>query len=97
MSKIKKDRVNEDIFIPDLVNQYKNAITTLFKTVSFEMDSFGAKNNFYYSDSISNLSYRYRRLEHPCYLLILLIFIQISPSFSLTHRRLSPYLTFYCI
>lgn len=43
MSKIKKDRVNEDIFIPDLVNQYKNAITTLFKTVSFEMDSFGAK------------------------------------------------------
>ncbi|WP_396170578.1 hypothetical protein, partial [Flavobacterium sp.] len=57
----------------------------------------GADGIYYTNTAIGILFYRYRRLEHPCYLLILLIFIQISPSFSLTHRRLSPYLTFYCI
>ena len=40
----------------DLVNQYKNAISTLFKTVSFEKDSLGNKNSFYYSDIISKFS-----------------------------------------
>lgn len=56
ISKIKKDKANKIKIETDLVNQYKNAITNLFKTVSFEKDSFGNRNNFYYSDTISNFS-----------------------------------------
>jgi hypothetical protein len=41
-------------------------------------------------------SNRHRRLDLPCNLLVLLGFIRKTPSFSLTLRRLSPYLTFCC-
>lgn len=56
ISKIKKDKASKIIIETDLVNQYKNAITNLFNTVSFEKDSLGNRNSFYYSDYISNFS-----------------------------------------
>lgn len=56
ISKLKKEKANEIRLETELINQYKDAISTLFKTVSFEMDSLGNKNSFYYSDSISVLS-----------------------------------------
>lgn len=56
ISKLKKEKANEIQLEIDLVNQYKNAISTLFKTVSFEKDSLGNKNSLFYSDSISVLS-----------------------------------------
>jgi hypothetical protein len=43
ISKLKKEKANEIQLEIDLVNQYKNAISTLFKTVSFEMDSLGKR------------------------------------------------------
>lgn len=54
--KIEKNKADKTELETELVNQYKDAISTLFKTVSFKMDSLGNKNSFYYSDSISNLS-----------------------------------------
>jgi len=56
ISKPKKEKANEIRLETDPVNQYKDAISTFFKTVSFEKDSLGNKNSFYYSDSISVLS-----------------------------------------
>ena len=50
--KIKKNKAAEI----ELVCQYKKAISTLFDTVKFENDKFGERNNFYYSDAITNFS-----------------------------------------
>lgn len=55
-SKPKKEKANEIQLETDPVNQYKDAISSFFKTVSFEKDNLGNKNSFYYSDSISELS-----------------------------------------
>jgi hypothetical protein len=54
--KLRKEKANEIQLEIDLVNQNKNAISTLFKTVSFEMDSLGEENAFYYLKAISDLS-----------------------------------------
>ena len=54
--KLRKEKANEIQLEIDLVNQYKNAISTLFKTVSFEKDSLGEQNAFNYLKSISDLS-----------------------------------------
>ena len=56
ISKLKKVKANKILLEIDLVNQYKNATSNLFKTVSFEMDSLGDKNVFYYLNAISGLS-----------------------------------------
>ena len=56
ISNIKKEKESEIRLETDLVNQYKQATSTLFKTVSFEMDSQKNKNSFYYFNSISNFS-----------------------------------------
>jgi hypothetical protein len=56
ISQIKKDKAKKTAIETDLVNQYKNAISTSFKTVSFEIDSFGNKTGMYYSDYITNFS-----------------------------------------
>lgn len=50
------EKANEIQLEIDLVNQYKNAISTLFKTVSFEMDNLSEENTFYYLKAISDLS-----------------------------------------
>ena len=55
--KLRKEKANEIQLEIDLVNQYKNAISTLFKTVSFEKDSLGEQNAFYYLKAISDLSH----------------------------------------
>jgi len=55
ISKLKKEKANEIQLEIDLVNQYKSAISTLFKTVSFEKDSLGEQNAFYYLKAISDL------------------------------------------
>ena len=55
-SRIKKDKAKKTALITEFVNQYKYAIPTYFKTVCFEMDVFGNRNSFYYSDFISNFS-----------------------------------------
>lgn len=57
ISKLKKEKANEIQLEIDLVNQYKSAISTLFKTVSFEKDSLGEQNAFYYLKAISDLSH----------------------------------------
>lgn len=57
ISKLKKEKANEIQLEIDLVYQYKNAISTLFNTVSFEMDSLGEENAFYYLKTISDLSH----------------------------------------
>lgn len=57
ISKLKKEKANEIQLEIDLVNQYKSAISTLFKTVSFEKDSLGELNAFYYLKAISDLSH----------------------------------------
>jgi hypothetical protein len=57
ISKLKKEKANEIELEIDLLNQYKNAISTFFKTVSFEMDSLGKENAFYYLKAISDLSH----------------------------------------
>lgn len=44
ISQIKKDKAEKTAMETDLINQYKNAIPRSFKTVCFEMDSFGNKN-----------------------------------------------------
>lgn len=54
--KLRKEKANEIQLEIDLVNQNKNAMSTLFKTVSFEMDSLGEENAFYYLKAISDLS-----------------------------------------
>lgn len=59
----KLKKANEIQIEIDLVNQYKNAISTLFKTVSFEMDSLSDKNVFYYLNAISDLSCYFNK-EH---------------------------------
>ncbi|WP_396171334.1 nucleotidyl transferase AbiEii/AbiGii toxin family protein [Flavobacterium sp.] len=89
------ERFSEDIDLA-LDRRYLGFDTEMSKTQVSKLRkaSFQFISTVFFSQLKAN---RYRRLEHPCYLLILLIFIQISPSFSLTHRRLSPYLTFYCI
>lgn len=56
ISKIKKEKESEIKLETDLVNQYKQAISGLFRTVSFEMDSQKNKNSFYYFNSISSFS-----------------------------------------
>lgn len=56
ISKLKKEKANKILLEIDLVNQYKNATSNLFKTVIFEMDSLGDKNVFYYLNAISGLS-----------------------------------------
>lgn len=56
ISKIKKEKESKIRLETDLVNQYKQATSTLFKTVSFEMDNQKNKNSFYYFDSISSFS-----------------------------------------
>jgi len=56
LSNIKKNKEENNKIDRDLVNLYKNAISTLFKTVSFEKDSLGNKNSYYYSDIISKFS-----------------------------------------
>ena len=56
ISKIKKEKESEIRLETDLVNQYKQAISGLFRTVSFEMDNQKNKNSFYYFDSISSFS-----------------------------------------
>ncbi len=56
ISKLKKEKESEMRLETDLVNQYKEAISGLFRTVSFEMDSQKNNNNFYYAYSISNFS-----------------------------------------
>jgi hypothetical protein len=58
ISKLKKEKESEMRLETDLVNQYKEAISGLFRTVSFEMDSQNNNNNnsFYYAYSISNFS-----------------------------------------
>ena len=55
--KPRKEKENEIQLEIDLVNQYKNAISTLFKTVIFEKDSLGEQNAFYYLKTISDLSH----------------------------------------
>lgn len=55
--KLRKEKENEIQLEIDLVNQYKNAISTLFKTVIFEKDSLGEQNAFYYLKTISDLSH----------------------------------------
>ena len=55
--KPRKEKENEIQLEIDLVNQYKNAISTLFKTVIFEKDSLGELNAFYYLKTISDLSH----------------------------------------
>lgn len=55
--KLRKEKANEIQLDIDLVNQYKSAISTLFKTVSFEKDSLGEQNAFYYLKAISDLSH----------------------------------------
>lgn len=57
ISTLKKEKANQIKLEIDIVNQYKNAISTLFQTVSFEIDSLGEKNVFYYKDAISDLSH----------------------------------------
>ena len=57
ISKLRKEKANEIQLEIDLVNQYKNAISTLFKTVIFEKDSLGEQNAFYYLKTISDLSH----------------------------------------
>ena len=57
ISKLKKEKANEIQLEIDLVNQYKSAISTSFKTVSFEKDSLGEQNAFYYLKAISDLSH----------------------------------------
>ena len=57
ISKQKKENANDIQLEIDLVNQYKNALSTLFKTVSFEMDSLGKENAFYYLNAISDLTH----------------------------------------
>jgi hypothetical protein len=56
ISVLKKEKADKIILESELVNQYKNAISTLFKTVVFEMDYLKNKNSFYYIDLISNFS-----------------------------------------
>jgi hypothetical protein len=56
ISKIKKEKESEIRLETDLVNQYKQAISGLFRTVSFEMDNQKNKNSFYCFDTISNFS-----------------------------------------
>jgi hypothetical protein len=56
ISKLKKEKKREMRLETDLVNQYKEAISGLFKTVSFENDSLNNRNSFYYLDSISSFS-----------------------------------------
>ncbi len=56
ISKLKKEKESEMRLETDLVNQYKEAISGLFRTVSFEMDSQNNNNSFYYAYSISNFS-----------------------------------------
>jgi hypothetical protein len=56
ISKLKKEKESEMRLETDLVNQYKEAISGLFRTVSFEMDNQKNKNSFYYFDSILNFS-----------------------------------------
>ena len=53
--KLTNDKAKKIKLETDLVNQYKEAISGLLRTVSFEMDSQKNKNSFYYFDSISNL------------------------------------------
>lgn len=55
--KLRKEKANEIQLEIDLVNQYKNAISNLFKTVIFEKDSLGEQNAFYYLKAISDLSH----------------------------------------
>jgi hypothetical protein len=57
MFKLKKQKLKKIQLEIEHVNQYKNAISTLFKTVSFEMDSLGEENAFYYLKAISDLSH----------------------------------------
>ena len=54
--KLTNDKAKQIKLENDLVNQYKEAISGLFRTVSFKMDSQKNKNSFYYFDSISNFS-----------------------------------------
>jgi hypothetical protein len=54
--KLTNDKAKKIKLETDLVNQYKEAISGLFRTVSFEMDSQKNKNSFYYFDLISNFS-----------------------------------------
>jgi hypothetical protein len=56
ISKLKKGKESEMRLETDLVNQYKEAISGLFRTVSFENDSRNKRNSFYYFDSISSFS-----------------------------------------
>jgi hypothetical protein len=56
ISNIKKEKESEIRLETDLVNQYKQAISGLFRTVIFEMDSQKNKNSFYCFDTISNFS-----------------------------------------
>jgi hypothetical protein len=55
--KLRKEKAKEIQLEIDQVNQYKSAISTLFKTVSFEKDSLGEQNAFYYLKAISDLSH----------------------------------------
>ncbi len=50
--KFTNDKANKIKLETDLVNQYKQATSTLFKTVSFEMDSQKNKNSFYYLEPV---------------------------------------------
>ncbi len=56
ISKLKKEKESEMKLETDIVNQYKEAILGLFRTVCFEMDSEKNKNSFYYLETISNFS-----------------------------------------
>jgi hypothetical protein len=56
ISKLKKEKESEMKLETYLVNEYKEALSSLFRTVSFELDNQGKKNSFYYLNSISNFS-----------------------------------------
>lgn len=56
ISKLKKEKESEMKLETDIVNQYKEAILGLFRTVCFEMDSENNKNSFFYLETISNFS-----------------------------------------